>query len=254
MNIGSIIYPVIFRQLEPRIGFGWPTRVIGFTQVAALVLPVFGMRERLCPTTLRRLLDWNLFKQWSFLLVLLGMLFGYMGIYISFFYVELYALEKCRMPIGFASYILAIMSAGSLFGRLLPTYLADRYAGPVNLHTASAFAAAVLVLAWIAIESTAGIVVFGVLYGFVSGSLVSLGGPVVFSLTDNLQIVGTCLGMITGACGLGLLLGSPIAGAILDQGGWSGLQAWNGALLVIAGILLLWSRMERYGTVFWKKV
>lgn len=138
---------MIFRQLQPSIGFGWATRVIAFSQIIALIVPVFGMRERIPSTTLRRLLDWQLFKKGSFPMVLFGMLFGYMGIYISFFYIELYALARCRTPYSLASYILTITNLGSLSGRLVPTYFADRYLGPVNLHTALAFAGAVLLLA-----------------------------------------------------------------------------------------------------------
>ena len=237
----------MFRQLQPSIGFGWATRVIAFSQLIALIVPIFGMRERVPSTTLRRLLDWDLFRKWSFLLILFGMLFGYMGIYISFFYIELYAIAKCHTPYSLASYILTATNAGSLFGRLVPTYFADRFLGPINVHTFLAFAGSGLVLAWIGIHSTAGILVFGVLYGFVSGGFVSLGGPVVFSLTDDLQIMGTCLGMITGACGLGLLIGNPIAGVILQRGSWTGLQVWNGTLLLVAGVILLGSRIGRYG-------
>lgn len=254
ITIGGIIYPVIFTQLQPSIGFGWATRVIAFIQLTALIIPVFGMRQRIPSTTFRRLLDWELFKKWSFFLLIFGMLFGYMGIYIAFFYIEIYALSKCNTRINLASYLLAMTNVGSLFGRLVPTYLADKYIGPMNLHIAFAMAAAVLAFCWIAIESTAGIIVFGVIYGFVSGSFVSLGGPVVFNLTDDLQTVGTFLGMITGVCGLGLLVGNPIAGAILDRGGWVGLQAWAGSLLLAAAMILLGARMARFGTGFWKKV
>jgi MFS family permease len=126
--------------------------------------------------------------------------------------------------------------------------------GLVNLHTALAFAAAALVLACIKIESTGGMIVFGVLYRFVSGSFASLGGPVVFSLTEDLRTIGTRLGMITVMCGLGLLLGNPVAGAILDRCCWYRLQVWNDRLLLVTGILLLWSRLVRFGMGFWKTV
>ena len=252
--VGGIIYPVIFRQLQPTIGLGWAKRVIAFSQLVALIVPVFGMRERVPSTTLRRLLDWRLFKKWSFLLILFGMLFGYMGIYISFCYIELYALAKCRTPYSVASYILTVTNAGSLVGRLVPTYFADRFLGPINVHTLLAFAGAIFAFAWIGIGSTAGIIVFGVIYGFISGGCVSHGGPVVIILTEDLQIMGTCLRMITGACGLGLLIGNPIAGVILESGGWTGLQVWNGTLLFVAGFIFLGSRVGRYGMKFGKKV
>ena len=244
---GGIIYPVVFRQLQPRIGFGWATRAIAFIQLAALIVPTIWMKQRIPPTTFRRLLDWKLLKDRSFLLLMIGMLFGYTGIYVSFFYIQIYALAECNTSANLASYLLAITNAGSLFGRLLPSYLADGYTGPMNMHISFSVAAALLAFCWIAIKNTPGLVVFSVLYGFFSGTFVSLGAPIVFSLTKDPSTVGTRLGMLTGMCGIGLLVGNPIAGAILDRGSWAGLQAWAGSLILAAAIMISWARCTRYG-------
>ncbi|MCJ1458462.1 hypothetical protein MMC28_008835 [Mycoblastus sanguinarius] len=253
-NIGGIIYPVVFRQLQPSIGFGWATRTIAFIQVAALIVPIVCMRQRIPSTTFRRLLDWELLKEKSFLLLMIGMLFGYMGIYISFFYIQIYALAECNTSANLASYLLTIVNTGSLFGRVLPNYLADGYIGPMNMHISFSIAAALLAFCWIAIKNTAGLVAFGVLYGFFSGSFVSLGGPIVFSLTKDPSTMGTRLGMLTGMCGIGLLVGNPIAGAILDHGSWIGLQAWAGSLILAAAVMISWARFTRYGSILWIKV
>ncbi|KAI5284480.1 hypothetical protein KEM55_001050, partial [Ascosphaera atra] len=29
-SLGGVIYPIMFRQLQPKVGFGWATRIIGF--------------------------------------------------------------------------------------------------------------------------------------------------------------------------------------------------------------------------------
>ena len=206
------------------------------------------MKQRIPPTTFRRLLDWKLLNDKPFLLLMTGMLFGYTGIYVSFFYIQIYALAECNTSANLASYLLTITNAGSLFGRLLPNYLADNYTGPMNMHISFTVAAALLAFCWIAIKNTPGIVVFGVLYGFFSGTFVALGAPIVFSLTEDPSTVGTRLGMLTGMCGIGLLVGNPIAGAILDQGSWVGLQAWAGCVILAAAVLISWARLARYGT------
>ena len=245
---GGIVYPVVFRQLQPRIGFGWATRAIAFIQLAAMLVPIIWMKQRIPPTTFRRLLDPNLLNDKSFLLLVLGMLFGYTGIYISYFYIQIYALTECHTPANLASYLLATMNAGSLFSRLLPNYLADAYTGPMNMHIGTSVAAALLTFCWIGIKNTPGLIVFGVLYSFFSGTFVSLGPPIVFSLTTDPNTVGTRLGMLTGMCGIGLLVGNPIAGAILDRGSWVGLQVWAGCVILAAAVLILWARLSRYGT------
>ena len=223
-------------------------------QVGALVLPIACMKQRIPSTSFRRLLDWKLLKDKSFLLLMIGMLFGYMGIYISFFYIQIYALAKTNTSANLASYLLTITNAGSLFGRILPGYLADGYTGPMNMHISFSIAAAVLAFCWIAIRNTPGLVVFSVLYGFFSGTFVALGGPIVFSLTKDPSTIGTRLGMLTGMCGIGLLVGNPIAGAILDHGSWVGLQTWAGCLILAAAIMISWARITRYGSILCIKV
>ena len=212
------------------------------------------MKQRIPPTTFRRLLDRKLLKDKSFLLLMIGMLFGYTGIYVSFFYIQIYALAECDTSANLASYLLATTNAGSLFGRVLPNYLADDYTGPMNMHISFSIAAAMLAFCWISIKNTPGLVVFSVLYGFVSGTFVTLGAPIVFSLTEDPSTVGTRLGMLTGMCGIGLLVGNPIAGAILDRGSWVGLQAWAGCVILAAAAMIAWARITRYGSTLRIKV
>ena len=58
------------------------------------------------------------------------------------------------------------------------------------------------------------------LYRFFSGTFVSLPGPIGYGLSSDTSTVGTRLGMATAFSGVGLLIGNPIAGAIL-KGRWS---------------------------------
>lgn len=197
-------------------------------------------------TSSRRLLDPALLRDWPFFLLVVGMFFGYMGVYVTYCYIELYALRKCHTSPDLAAYVLAITNTGSLFGRLLPSYLADKYMGPMNAHISFSMIATILAFCWIAVKSTAGLVVFCVFDGFFSGTFVSLVGPIVFSLTPDLDTVGTRLGMVCGVCALGLMVGNPIAGAILDREGWIALQLWAAALLLAALSFTWWARIARF--------
>lgn len=254
VHLGGIIFPVVFRQVQVRMGFGWATRAIGFIQLAALLVPIFFMKSRTVSKTFRRLLDIRIFNDGPFLVFSLGMLLGYMGVYITNCYIQLYALSICHTPAHIASYFLAFINIGSLFGRLVPNFLADTYAGAMNTHITFSMAAAVLTFCWIGIKNTTGLVVFSVLDGFFSGTFVSLGAPIVFSLSDDSDTIGTRLGMLTSACGLGLLIGSPIAGTMLDHGSWVGLQSWAGSLSLAAAISIFWARIARFGTKIKMKV
>ena len=61
------------------------------------------------------------------------------------------------------------------------------------------------------------------------------------------HLIGTRLGMATSFAGVGLLLGNPIAGAILESGGWVGLQVWAGSLIVASVFCVVCARILRFG-------
>ncbi len=171
-----------------------------------------------------------------------------MGIYVTFFYIQLYALEQTDVNTTLASYLLSIINAASTIGRLVPNFFADK-TGPLNIQIPFALILTIICFAWIRITTTAGTVVFCLLYGFFCGSFVSLPGVTVISLSPNLATIGIQLGMSFIIAGCGLLVGEPIAGAILrGQGGWVGLQAFCGVLLALSGLFSFAARIAKVGT------
>ena len=202
------------------------------------------------PTSTKRqdFLDLTAFKSKPYLLFCIAVFFGFMGIYITFFYIQLFALERTDVSSSLASYLLSIINAASTIGRVIPNFVADK-TGPLNIQIPFAFILAALCFGWIGIKSTAGSIIFCILYGFFCGSFVSLPGVTIMSLSPNLATIGIQLGMSFFIAGLGLLVGEPIAGAILrGSGGWVGLQVWCGALLAISGIFSLFARIAQVGT------
>ena len=244
--LGGIIYPIVFRQLQPSIGFGWATRVIAFIMLATLMLSLVGMKQRVAPASKRRLFDPAALKEMPYLFFSLGSLFGFMGLYVPFFYIQLYAVEKGIMSESLALYLLSVLNAGSVFGRVIPNFFADR-TGPLTILFPFLLVTSLLGFCWIAIDSTAGLFVFCALYGFFSGTFVSLPGPAVISLSPNLGEIGTRMGMSFAFGGFGLLIGTPVAGAILHKYGWVGAQCWCGAANLVGAVCILIARMTKAG-------
>ena len=247
-SIGGVIYPVIFRQLQPSIGFGWATRVMAFIALTTSITYIAGMRQKIPSHAKRGLVDMNALKELPFLYYNFGAFFGFMGIYVVFFYIQLYAIETVpNMSNSIATNLLSIINAGSVFGRLVPNLIADRL-GPLNTQLPFVIVAAILAFCWIRIRDTTGLVIFCVLYGFFSGTFVSLQGPTVVSLCPDLSLVGTRIGMGLAFSGIGLLVGSPVAGAILrSEGGWAGLQSWGGAIILASALCMLAARIAKAG-------
>jgi len=69
-----------------------------------------------------------------------------------------------------ALYCLSILNAASLFGRIIPNWLADRY-GPFTILIPNCVASGVLVFAWLGMcKTTIGTIFFSILYGLSSGA------------------------------------------------------------------------------------
>lgn len=93
-SLGGVLYPIVFHELLPQIGFGWATRVLAFIVLATLSVSNAVMRTRDLPAQKRALLDLPAFKELPFIFFTMGMFFGFMGLYVPFFYVQSYAIEK----------------------------------------------------------------------------------------------------------------------------------------------------------------
>ena len=220
-----------------------------------LILPLVVIRPRNYSAKRRSLLDLSALRDVPYVLFGCGILLGYMGIYVVFVYVQLYAVATAGVPSELAFYILAIINAGSSLGRVLPNFAAD-HIGTLNMQVLFVSAAAVLSLSLLAIHATSGILAFCVLYGFFTGTFVSLPGPTVASMTSNLTFLGGRMSMAFMAAGTGLLVGTPVAGAILATGGgnnWTMLQIWSGTLLVLSAVCMLGARVAKVGWGLLKK-
>lgn len=168
----------------------------------------------------------------------LSLFFIFIGLYIPFFYMPLYATEKLHTSESLGFYLLAILNAASIFGRIIPNIMADKY-GSLNVLIPFILVAGGLIFAWIGIHNLAGVIVFCILFGFFSGSIVSLPPTALVTLSPDLSVIGTRMGMCFSFAGLGLLIGNPIAGAILaGRSGFTGLKAFSAAT-VIAGFVCM---------------
>lgn len=247
MLIGGVLYPVIFQQLQPRIGFAWATRIIAFIMLATISVAIACTRLRQLPMKPRRFIDLDAFKYRMYCFFTASQFFVFAGVFIPFFYIQQYCKEKTNTSAELSYYSLATMSAGSLFGRVLPGLLAD-HIGTMNTLMICGPATLILVFAWVVIHNTAGILVFSVLYGFSSGGFVSLQSPTVAHMCPEIDHVGTWLGMVAFVSGLGILIGNPVAGAILTHGSWVGIQCLSGAFTLVGAILLVGARCAKSGT------
>lgn len=249
---GGIVYTLVLQRLEAKIGFGWACRVLGFIMLATLSISLITMRVRLLPLQRRRIFDISAFKEPAFTLYGVGLMLAFMGMYIPFFYIQNYAISRKAMHAEQASYLLITLNAGSLIGRIIPNFFADK-TGPLNMLVPCSSISAILAFCWISVTHKANLFVFCLFYGFSSGAFVSLSPTTVVSLSPNLGVVGVRMGMVFVFAATGLLIGNPIAGAILKVHGWEGLQVFCGAMVAAATLCILAARMYKVGYHFTTK-
>lgn len=254
-SIGGIIYPITFHALQPSLGFGWTTRVLGLITLALLATSIAVMWTRLPPKPPRAMFMLSAFESWAFTFQCVGFAIGFIGLYVPMFYIQVYALTRGDISsVDYAFYLLPVLNAGSFFGRIIPNALTS-YTGPLNMLVLCTFASGILCLCWTVIENTAGLTVFAVLYGFFAGAYVSLSPPVIVALTPNMSVVGTYMGMSIFVAAFGLLIGNPIVGSLVDVAKQRFVpgQAFAGGTILLGGVLMLIALVIRARQVqIWK--
>lgn len=102
----------------------------------------------------------------------------------------------------------------------------------------------------LAVNSKAGLIVEVVVFGFFSGIFIAL-PPVVFhALITDKRKFGTWLGMGNAIIGLGILVGGPGGGAILQRNRglyWTDTWAFAGTMSTVCAVVFLFLRISRGG-------
>ncbi|KAI0124000.1 major facilitator superfamily domain-containing protein [Xylariales sp. AK1849] len=249
-SFGGIIYPIVFYRLIGQIGFAWSVRVLGFIALAVALIPIIFMKQRIRPPRARALIDWSAFTDWPWLIFVVSCMIGFIGLYVLIFYISYYGQATSITDASLSFYLVAILNAGSMFGRTLPNALSDK-TGPFNMIIPGAFICGILVLCMQAVHSVGAIVVLALLFGFFSGVFIAI-PPVIFvALTKDKSRIGTRIGMGFAIIGFGTLIGGPGGGAVLGQTGdgenWNGLWIFGGVTMIVAGFLFVGLRCWKYG-------
>ena len=120
------------------------------------------------------------------------------------------------MSTDLATYLLPILNAASIFGRIIPGIIADRF-GRFNVMIVTTAFSAIMVLAlWLPSSGNAPIIVFCALYGFSTGAFVSL-GPALIAQISPIKEIGVRSGTFFLCVSVGGLTGNPIGGALVSR-------------------------------------
>ena len=176
-SIGGIAFPLILQALIPRIGWGWATRAVALICLIAFGFANLLIRSRLPQKPFSKenvLPNFRIFRDMRFTLTTAAIFLIEWGLFIPISYISSYSLDH-GFSTEFSYQILSVLNAGSFFGRCVPGLFAD-HLGRFNILIATV---AMCVLCnsclWLpANNSLALLVIYALLFGFASGSNISL--------------------------------------------------------------------------------
>lgn len=243
-SVGGVIFPIMFRKLQPQIGFGWTVRSLSFINLAFAVIACIILSGHAGQTRqARSLIDTAAFRSTVFVQWTLALFLLYLAYYVPLFFIVSYSRYGLGTGEDFAFYMLAVVNGSSVIGRTVP-YLLGQRVKPLYTLIFSSLLGVILLFSWIAIHTRAAFVVWCVLWGFVAGVLVTAPTSTVAHplLSPSLDVVGTRLGMSWSAASIGTVIGAPIAGVLVDvsTGNFLHGQVFGGAVMAAGAAFLVW--------------
>ena len=243
-SLGGILLPIMVQRLEGQIGFPWTMRAAGFLILGCLVITNLTVRSRIPPhkKPFHMMEFIEPFQERTFVLLTLAAFFTFWGMFLPFTFVILQGLSH-GMSSNLSQYLVPILNAASIFGRIIPPAMAD-HLGRFNVMIGIAGFSAILVLAlWIPATSNAPVIVFAALFGFGSGGIISLPPALVAQISD-VRKIGTRIGTLFAVISFATLTGSPIGGAMVtaEDGKYTHLQIFSGVVMAFGCCLFVAAR------------
>lgn len=252
-GFGGIVFPLMQTALFEKIGYGWTTRVLALICLCCCIMGNLLVRSRLPPAkNATAHPDFRILKQLPFFLTTVGLFLLEFSLFIPLGYISTYAMHK-GFTESFAYHLIPIMNAGSVLGRALPGYYAD-FIGPFNTCMLSVILSMVACLCvWLPSgHTTAGIVIFSLMFGFASGTGIAI-APVCIGRLCKTQEYGryyaTAYTIISFACLIGIPIGGSVVGA--NDGDYYGLIILTGTVYVGSLVFFIWAKASVLGWKQW---
>jgi MFS family permease len=248
-SMGGVILPIMVNHVIDQSGFPWAMRAVAFTILFLCTLACLTVRSRLPPRPKPLVISeyYSGFKEPAFALTLLANFLFFIGMFLPFNFIILQAKQQGMSP-SLVPYLLPIINAVSVVGRIAPGMVADKI-GRYNVMIFITLLSAVVTLGlWIPGKSNGAIIAYAVLFGFSSGGYIGIAPTLVAQISDIRQI-GVRTGTAFACQSIGALIGSPIAGAIVQsQGGkFIGLQLFCGITMAASVVVYLAARQAIVG-------
>lgn len=252
-SLGGLIWPIAIQRLFREVGFGWTTRIIAFIFLVLLSISCLTVKNRLVPHKKTLMPKFEVLKDWRFVCLSLCSGIGFFGLFPPIFYIQDFANKLPGVHANVAEYIIAILNAMSLIGRIGPGYLGDKF-GRLNVLVPVLFLCGIMPLVlWVPENhGNALLVCFAVIWGCVSGAFISLIPSSVGQLF-GIKDLGSRFTFFFLLCVPGSLAGPAICGTFIGETGIHGfykIGVFSGIMLLASAVLVLILRLS-YSRKLW---
>ncbi|GAA5906385.1 hypothetical protein JCM6882_002715 [Rhodosporidiobolus microsporus] len=261
-GVGGALFSIVAAQLLERMSLAWTFRTIGFIFAVMNVPAALALKARAPREPLRsgkKIVDWSLFKDVRFTLLLLGTAVALFPLFVTPFFLPLYGTSLGLSP-STSAFILAGFNLASAVGRMGFGLLADAVLGSLNaLVLCLALVGVSTLVIWPVATTIAPLIAFAVINGLCAGGMFSLIPGTLASVFGTTRL-NTIFSMIVSSWTFGYFLGSPIAGYLLQayggpEAGYGAYRPaifYSGALSLVSASLVLAARLYQSKRLFQK--
>lgn len=246
---GGMVYPAIANALlyHSNLGYAWTMRVIALVMLITHIPSIIGYRPYLPGRQTGPLVEWSAFREKPFVTFAAANALCFWGLYLAFFYLGTFARDKIH--ISDSLNLVIVLNGVGIIGRMVPNILAQHYTGITNMGIFCNLVSAVCIYCWIAIDSTAGLYTWSVVYGIFAGAAQALFPTMATAQTTDLSKIGTRTGMVFTIISVFCLTSPAIEGSLIQMEGgkYLGAQLFAGSVIMLGVGFLLWNRWIRAG-------
>ena len=215
-GLGGCVLSIALEALISRVGTAWMFRVLGLVTLGTGLPAAWMVKER---TPLRNapFVELSMFKSLPFVAIFLASAIGTFALFVPPYFLPLFA-RSAGLPSSTGAGVVAAFNACAAVGRFAAGPVCDRI-GPLNTFVVVMILNAVSMLAiWPVSASLGPLIVFALINGVANGAFFTTLPTVVASMVGpGRAAVAMSLNVTGWVCGY--LLGTPIAGYLLEASG-----------------------------------
>ncbi|KAK4227309.1 riboflavin transporter MCH5 [Podospora fimiseda] len=233
-SLGGAVFPLVLKSTLPKLGWAWSVRILALIVASLLGMGNLLIRGRIKGKKGSGTIDLCCFRNASFAWTTVGVFVNQFILIAGLGMVPTWAMAR-----GFAQdltyTIMAVMSAGSGVGRLAAGAISDRIGRFNTMILTTVFSIFTTFAVWLLVETDRIwlFYLFAALFGFGTGSVISIGPVCVGQLTIPAKF-GTYYGTMYAVASLSSLLCIPLSAWILEHLGTQMFVVIFGVLLVVA--------------------